>query len=144
MKAIDPPIVIEQSYVSEIGKVWNALTQVDQMVAWFFDNIPAFEAVKGFQTQFAVQVEDRTFTHCWEVTEVVPGKSITYTWRYQEYPGDATVTFDLKEEGENKTHLKLSLVVLKDFPEAIPEFARDSCIGGWQYFLGENLKAYLE
>ncbi len=30
-----------------------------------------------------------------------------------------------------------------DFPDDVPEFERESCLGGRQYFIGQALKAYL-
>lgn len=32
-------IIIEQSYNSSIKNVWDAITKVDQMRQWFFENI---------------------------------------------------------------------------------------------------------
>jgi uncharacterized protein YndB with AHSA1/START domain len=143
MKTTDEPVVIEQSFDASSDSVWNALTQIDQMRQWFFDNIPAFEPEVGFETQFNVQSESRNFQHMWKVTEVVPRKMLTYDWQYEEYPGHASVVYELFEEN-NTTKLRLTLQVREDFPEDIPEFKRESCIAGWKYFLGGNLKAFLE
>ena len=143
MKHTDPPIINEHTFNRPARDVWNALSVQKEMVQWFFDNIPAFEARVGFETRFAVQSENRTFTHCWKVLEAIPNQKLTYSWKYEEYPGDATVTFELNERG-NTTDLKLTLHVLEDFPDEIPEFKRESCIGGWDYFLRERLKEYLK
>lgn len=56
---------------------------------------------------------------------------------------DAFVTFELLEKQKEVT-LKLSLTITEDFPSDIPEFTRDSCQQGWNYFIGERLKEYLE
>ncbi len=143
MKAANPPIVVEQGFDSSISEVWKALTSKDQMVQWYFTNINAFEPKVGSHSQFEVHSGERVFTHMWKVTEVTPLKSISYTWNYKEYSGDAIVTFTLKELGK-KVMLKLSMQVLEDFPDGIPEFRRESCMGGWQYFLQGNLKDYLD
>ena len=97
----------------------------------------------GFATEFAVQNEDRIFTHLWTLTEVIPPKKITYNWKYKEYPGDSFVSFELIE-GKNLVTLKLSTKVVENFPEDIPEFKRESCKGGWNYFIKEKLKQFLE
>jgi hypothetical protein len=34
--------------------------------------------------------------------------------------------------------------VRETFPDDIPEFRRDSCIGGWEYLIQKSLKEYLE
>ena len=141
MKSTDPPIVLEYLFNTSIDKLWHALTNLDQMTKWYFENIEAFKPEVGFQTKFAVQSGERTFTHLWKVTEALPKQLITYTWKYKEYPGDAFVTFELMEQ-KNQVKLRLKLIVLESFPDGIPEFTRESCIGGWNYFLGERLKEY--
>ena len=71
------------------------------------------------------------------------GKLIEYNWKYRGYEGDAYVTFKLTPE-ENATLLKLTNIVVEDFQDDIPEFKRESCIGGWNYFIKERLKKYLD
>ncbi|WP_378173275.1 SRPBCC domain-containing protein [Aquimarina sp. SS2-1] len=142
MKTTDVPITVEETFTVSIDKVWKAITDVKEMRLWFFDTIESFIPEVGFETQFLVQVEDRKYTHCWKITEVIPNKKITYTWSYEEYPGDAYVTFELFKEDEG-TRLILSLTVTQDLPSDIPEFTRESCQQGWNYFIGERLKTYL-
>lgn len=113
------------------------------MRKWFFVNIPEVEPKVGFKTSFAVRSEDRTFTHFWDITKVVPLKTLEYRWRYKEYPGDSLVLFELFQQG-NTTLLRLSTRVLADFPDDIPEFTRESAVQGWNYLLGKSLKEYLE
>ena len=142
MKKSDPPIIVEQTYSVPRQRLWQALTVRDQMVQWFFDNIPAFEPEVGFETKFVVQSVDRKFPHQWTVLEAEPQRRLSYRWRYDNYAGDSHVIFELNEVAEG-THLKLSAIVDEDFAE-VPEFQRESCQGGWQYFLQQRLKAYLE
>ncbi|MFL1897280.1 SRPBCC domain-containing protein [Aquimarina sp. 2-A2] len=143
MKNTDVPIVVTQPFQVSRNRLWEAITQVSKMTQWFFENIKAFEPQVGFKTQFKVQVEDRIFTHLWKITEVVPQHKITYNWQYQEYPGDSFVTFEIIEHEENLI-LRLTTNVVADFPDTVPEFTRESCIGGWQYFIQERLPAYLK
>lgn len=143
MKRTDTPIVVEQVFKTSINKLWNAVSNLDEMKAWYFDNIDAFKPELGIRSEFAVSVEDRVFTHLWEVTEVVPLQKLTYNWKYKEYPGDSFVTFELFEEG-NLVKLKLQVDVVEDFPDDVPEFTRESCVQGWNYFIGQRLKNYLD
>jgi len=143
MKVTDDPVVVEQIIKTSIGRLWDAVTKVEEMKQWFFEDIESFKPEIGFETQFEVRVEDRTFTHLWRISEVIPHKKITYNWKYEEYPGDSFVTFELREE-KNQVKLRLTADVVESFPDAIPEFSRDSCIQGWNYFIGKNLKEYLE
>ena len=142
MKKTAPPIIVSVNLDSSKEILWGAITEPAQMKKWFFENIPDFQAHIGFETSFVVENEGRTFTHQWKITEVIPQQSITYSWRYAEYPGDSFVTFVI-EEVDGQVRLSVRCDVIEDFPDSIPEFRRESCIGGWEYFLGERLKAYL-
>jgi uncharacterized protein YndB with AHSA1/START domain len=113
------------------------------MRQWYFDNIPAFRAEVSFETQFKVHSGGRDFMHMWRVTEVVPLKRISYTWEYDAFSGEAVVSFELFDEGDS-TRLRLTNSVLRDFPGDIPEFKRESCIAGWEYFIHGRLRDYLE
>lgn len=143
MKTSDNPIVVEQTFDASLDTVWKAITAIDLMRQWYFDNIPAFKPVVGFETRFNVQSGGRDFLHLWKVTEVVPRKRISYDWRFEGYSGDSSVAFELFNNGES-TSLKLTVTVRQDFPDDIPEFKRESCIDGWKYFIKERLKEYLE
>jgi uncharacterized protein YndB with AHSA1/START domain len=142
MKTIEEPICVEHLFDQSIERVWKAITELDEMVLWFFDNIPAFKPIVGFKTEFTVQSEDRIFPHIWEITEVIPQKKIVYNWSYSNYNGDSLVTFELIEHNY-QTKLSLTTKVIEDFPDNIPEFKWESCLAGWNYFIKERLVKYL-
>ena len=143
MRKGDEPIIVEQSFDASIESVWKAITDVDQMRQWFFENIRSFKPEVGFETQFNVQSGDRNFLHKWKVTEVMPLKKITYNWKYEVYPGDSFVVFELFGQN-NLTVLRLTHKVLESFPQDIPEFRRESGVEGWTYFIKQCLKEFLE
>jgi len=143
MKAGDDPIVVEASYAADIGAVWDAITRVDQMRQWYFPDIPSFVPELGFETRFTISNEGRNFTHLWTVTDVVPGSRLVYDWRYEEYPGDSFVVFELFDEGA-MTRLRVTSVIRETFPQELPEFQRDSGVAGWKYLLDESLDAFLK
>lgn len=142
MRVDEEQVVVEETFNTSAGKVWEAITNHSQMIQWYFENIPDFKPEVGFETQFDIENEGRVFPHLWKVTEAVSNQKITYTWRFEGYTGDSYVTFDLFEEGAN-TRLRVSVTVLEDFPDDIPEFRRESCLGGWEYFIKNRLKEYL-
>lgn len=142
MKKTDSPIVVEQNFDFSIERIWSALTDVEEMRQWFFDNIPEFKPVVGFKTEFNVKSDQRNFLHKWEITKVDKPELIEYKWNYAGYPGDSTVKFVLTDLG-GSTKMNFSMNILEDFPEDIPEFKRESCIAGWEYFIKERLPAYL-
>ena len=99
--------------------------------------------VVGFKTEFNVVSEGRNFLHKWKITEVIPEKIIKYTWLFEDYEGEGLVEFKILVKN-NKTILRLTNYVLEDFPDEVPEFTRESCFGGWTYFINEKLKDFLE
>ena len=137
------PIIVKETYNTTIENLWKTITEADLMRQWFFEQIETFQPEVGFETHFNVQVEDRNFHHLWKITEVVPLKKITYSWKYKGYPGDGFVTFELSEH-DNGSALKLTATGMETFPQDIPEFTRESCFGGWNYFIKERLKAFID
>ncbi|MBI9070874.1 MAG: SRPBCC domain-containing protein [Melioribacteraceae bacterium] len=136
-------IIVEETFNVSASEVWNAITNIDEMKHWYFENIPDFKPTPGFETEFSVKSESRNFLHKWKITKVITDKLIEYNWQYEEYPGKATVIFELFDEGTS-TRLKLTNKVVENFPEEIPEFSAESCQAGWDYFIKGNLKKYLE
>ena len=136
------PIVVTQQFSVGLEDLWHAITQKDRMIQWFFENIPDFKAEVGFTTEFLVENEGRQFTHLWKITEVIPQQRIVYHWSYKEYPGEGLVYFDISPV-DDRTKLTLTNHGLETFPGHIPEFSRESCEGGWNYFIKERLSAYL-
>lgn len=142
MKVNEAPVIVEQKFELPIETVWKAITDVKDMRQWFFDNIPAFEPKVGFMTRFNVSTEHQVFPHIWNVTEVIPLRKLVYNWKYEGLPGDSYVTFQLKQIKKEAT-LTLTTKVVEDFSDDIPEFKRESCLAGWQYFINERLVNYL-
>ena len=142
MEKLPPPIILEFTYPTSIEKVWTAITEADQMRKWFFEDIKDFQATEGFETKFAIQVGERTYTHQWKIREAIPLQRISYNWNYEEYNGDGHVTFDLMEN-EGGTQLRLTDIITRNYPDDIPEFKRESGVEGWNFLLGQRLKEYL-
>lgn len=143
MKTNEAPIIIEQVFNSSIESVWDSITEIGQMRKWYFENIPAFKPELGFETQFNVQSNGRNFFHRWKVIEVQPFQRLKYSWIFDDYSGKSTSLFEIFKH-KNLTILKLKVEVLENFPEDIPEFTRESCIAGWEYFLTNRLKTFLD
>jgi len=137
------PIIFERVYDASPDKIWKALTDRDEMEKWYF-KIPEFKAEPGFEFTFTGQGhKGDQYLHLCQVKEVVPGKKLSYSWKYEGLPGESMVTFDLFPEG-NKTKLKLTHSGLETFPAGNPDFAKESFTGGWDYITGTSLKNYLE
>ncbi len=94
------PVVVEQLFNVPVARVWDALTKNEQMKKWYFQ-LEDFKPVTGFEFRFtAVGKEGKEFVHLCKVTEVVSGKKLDYSWRYDGYPGNSIVSFELFEEGK--------------------------------------------
>ncbi len=143
MNSKDKPIVVEHTFDTSTSIIWDAITNIEKMKQWFFENIEGFKPEVGFETKFNVVSRGRNFIHNWKITEVQPLKKITYHWNYEDYEGDSFVHFELFVQ-ENNTLLRVTTEIIEDFTLDIPEFKRESCEGGWNYFIKESLKNYIE
>ncbi len=135
-------IQVSHTYKVSKDELWKAITEPDQMRKWFFDNMPDFKLEKGFETHFPVHSEERKFEHQWKVLDFKLQEFYLVSWTYAEYPGEGLVEYRV-ESHESGSKLTVSFSGLESFPQDIPEFKRESCIGGWEYFLKDRLKAYL-
>lgn len=135
-------IVVEQCFKKTKEQVWKAITDPDQMRQWFFENIPNFIPEVGFETKFTIDAGERQFMHVWKLIEVIPYYKIVYNWKYENIVGNATVSYELFEKN-NETLLRLTNIGLETFPSDIPEFSRESCTEGWQYFINKRLNEFL-
>lgn len=134
--------VIERIYDAPASSVWTAITDKEQMKKWYFD-LAEFKPEVGFQFQFEGGKDNRTYLHLCKVTEVTPGKKLTYSWQYQGYEGVSFVTFELFPEATS-TKLKLTHEGLESFPANNPDFAKENFIEGWNYIIGTSLKKFFE
>lgn len=135
------PFVIERVFNASTEKVWKAITDKDQMKQWYFD-IPGFRPEVGCEFQFEGGTKENCYLHLCKVTEVIEGKKLTYSWRYDGYEGNSFVTFELFSEGA-QTRLRLTHEGLETFP-AIPDFAKENFVRGWTELIGKRLGEYLE
>jgi uncharacterized protein YndB with AHSA1/START domain len=135
------PLVMERTYNAPVDKVWRAITDVGQMRQWYF-NLDDFKPEVGFTFEFSGQSDCGDYLHFCEVTEVVDGRKITYSWSYKDYEGMSYLSWELFPEGE-MTRLVLTHTGLETFPP-MKDFTRESFSGGWTYFVHDALKKFLE
>ena len=140
-KSKNEPLMIERTLNAPAERVWKALTNKDEMKRWYFD-LKEFKPEVGFEFQFTVEHEGFKYVHHCKIKEVIPGKELVHSWRYQGYEGDSQVTFESFAEG-NQTRLKLTHEGLESFPK-IPAFARTNFMEGWTQLIGSSLKEFVE
>jgi uncharacterized protein YndB with AHSA1/START domain len=135
-------VVIERTFQAPPERIWKALTEVEQMKEWYFE-LKEFKPEVGFEFQFTGGEEGGPqYLHLCKIKEVIPGKKLVHSWRYEGSEGDSQVTFELFAEG-NQTRLKLTHEGLETFPK-LPAFARTKFLQGWTQLIGSSLKAYVE
>ena len=134
-------VVIERTLNAPVARVWKALTDADEMRAWYFD-LKKFKPEMGFEFEFTVEHEGTKYHHLCKITEVIPQKKIAYTWRYAGEEGNSLVTFELFTDG-GKTRLKLTHDGLETFPK-LPAYAKTNFEKGWTEIIGSSLKQYVE
>ena len=136
------PVVVERLFDAPSGKVWEAITDNEQMKEWYF-NIASFKPVPGFEFQFEGGSPQKTYLHLCKITEVSVGRKISYSWKYKDYPGSSVVHFELFTDG-NRTNLRLTHEGIESFPQDSPDFARSSFEKGWNELIGNHLRKYVE
>lgn len=137
------PIIVEKQFNAPVSRVWKALTDKNEMKSWYFD-LQDFRPEKGFKFSFTGGPSpEKQYVHLCEVTEVIPGKKISYSWEYEGYPGYSVVTFELFEQGE-KTLLKLTHDGVGTFPPENEDFARENFVEGWNEIINQSLENYLK
>ncbi len=136
-------LIIERIYDAPIEKVWQAITNKDEMKDWYFE-VADFQPEVGFEFQFYGENDGRKYLHKCRVVEAEPITKIAYTWRYDGYMGESLVTFELFSEEKNKTRLKLTHSDLDSFPASNPDFAPSNFNQGWNNILGDSLRNFVE
>jgi uncharacterized protein YndB with AHSA1/START domain len=136
------PLVLERTYDAPVHIVWNAISNKDEMKKWNFD-LGEFKPEPDFEFSFLAGGEKgKEYLHLCRVTEVIHGKKLSYTWRYDGYDGDSEVSFELFPEGD-KTKLRLTHKGLETFP-SLQFFKKENFVTGWTRILNTSLKDFLE
>ena len=134
-------LIKEITLNAPVSEVWSAITGKEEMKEWYFD-LEEFIAEEGFRFEFTAGEKDKLFLHLCEVIEVIPGKKLVYSWRYDGEPGISYVSWELFPEGDS-TKLVLTHSGLETFPDK-HEFDRKNFEAGWTSILEKSLKGYLE
>ncbi|WP_448697844.1 SRPBCC domain-containing protein [Mucilaginibacter sp. AW1-3] len=136
------PFVIERTYNAPVEKVWEAITNRDQMEQWYF-KLKEFKPEVGFVFEFEGGPPEKIYLHRCEITEVIPNKKLTHSWQYVGYPGNSFVTWELTAQGD-KTTLKLTHAGLETFDQTNGDFAGTNFAMGWTELVGSLLKGFVE
>lgn len=123
------------------AKIWQALTDKDQMKEWYFD-IPDFELKVGATFNFFEPGGANRYHHRCIIKEVIPEKKFSHTWTHPgRSKGESIVTWLLNEEN-GITEVTLQHEGIESFADAGPEFAPENYQMGWEGFMA-ILKNYM-
>ncbi|WP_265130224.1 SRPBCC family protein [Chryseobacterium oranimense] len=137
------PITIQYKINAPLEKVWNALTDKNEMKSWYFD-IRDFVLETGKEFNFYEPGEAKKYHHQCRILEIVPNRKLKHTWLYPEF-SDAvtTVTWELQEEGSG-TLVTLTHDNIESFDSLGENFSSKSFTEGWNGIIGQSMKNYLE
>jgi len=136
-------LIIERVFNADIDLVWKALTKKDIMKQWYII-VEEFKTEVGFKFEFwGGEKGDEKWKHLCEITEVVLGKKLTYSWKYEGYSGMSYVTFELFKINAG-TRLKLTHSGIDTFPANISELRFHNFENGWKQAINVALKVFLD
>jgi len=136
------PLVVERIYNAPAEKVWDAITDKEKIKVWSFD-MDAFVPKVGFEFRFYGEKDGRKFLHICKVLDVVPQRRLKFSWRYENFPGQSFVTYELFPEVD-KTKFRLTHEEIESFPADNDDFSRANFTMGWNQIVGTLLKDFVE
>lgn len=136
------PVIVEKIFNVPVDRLWKTLTEKEQMRKWYF-NVSDFRPKPGFEFYFEGRNGEKVFKHICTVTEAAAYKKLAYTWRYEGFPGDSLVIFELFPGG-NSTRLRLIHAGIETFPNNTDDFLRENFVHGWNEIIGKNLPDFLK
>lgn len=136
------PIIVERLLDADVPTVWKAITDRDEMAKWYF-NLEAFEPKVGYEFAFRAGEPGKEYLHICKVTEVVPERKLSYSWRFEGDPGRSLVSFALFSQ-KSQTQIILSHSGTDSFNPEDPALDRSQFVKGWEQIIGISLKGYLE
>ena len=139
-QTLTEPLVKEVILDAPVSRVWQALTNKDELKQWCFE-MNAFKPEVGFEFQFFGEKDGHKYLHLCKVLEAEPEKKMKWLWSYDNVPGDTYVTFELFPQGE-KTKLRLTHEGLEKLPQD-ENYARTNFAAGWDSILGKSLPKFL-
>ena len=139
-QTITEPLIKEVILDAPVSRVWQALTNKDELKEWCFE-MNEFKPEVGFEFHFFGEKDGHKYLHLCKVLEAEPEKKMKWLWSYDNVPGDTYVTFELFPQG-NKTKLRLTHEGLEKLPQD-ENYARSNFSAGWDSILEKSLTKYL-
>lgn len=138
-------IKIDRVFNASTALLWKALTDNEKLKQWYFDFEGNFRAEVGHVFEWTANDEDECneWLHRGEVLEVVENKKLVHSWSFPGYAGEAVLTWELVEQGAEKTLLKMSFDFLEPFDPNEEALHRRNFVAGWNELINTNLANYI-
>lgn len=137
------PIVVEAIINAPVARTWKAITDKEQMKAWYFD-ITDFEPQVGTTFNFYEPGGANRYHHRGTVKEVVLDEKFQHTWTHPSHSkGESLLTWQLEPQN-GQTKVTLTHEGIENFADGGSSFSRESYEAGWKEIVGESLKSFLE
>lgn len=137
------PIIIDLELDASIEKVWQALTNKNDLDKWFFQ-VDDFRPETGSHFKFYIGGEEQKYEHICKILSIEENKEFSYSWKYPDYDGTSIVKFELNEAGTNKTHLSFSHSYTEIFGKEKAFLSHQYYIDLWNKKINIALKEYIE
>ena len=142
LEAAPEPLVVERVFDAPVERVWDALTNKEEIDQWFMA-IDDFKPREDYEFTLVAEHENKRHIHLCRVTEVVERERLSYSFRFKGTSGVTYVTWELFREG-SRTRLRLTHRGLETIAHAGPDYSRQNFAEGWVYFIDSALRAFLQ
>lgn len=136
------PVIKEVVLNASAEHVWQAITDNKKMRHWYFD-IQEFIAVPGYNFKMYGEKKGVKFPISCVVREADPFRRLSYSWSYDDFPGETLVIFDLTPKGD-QTEVRLTHSGLELIAAEYTDLSVKNHQDGWDFIIGSSLKQYLE
>lgn len=140
---MNSPIVVEAKFNAAPEKVWQALTDKDQMRTWYFD-IPDFELKVNATFNFYEPGEAKKYHHRCTIKEIVSNVKLRHTWTHPSHSkGESMLTWEIIPDVDSVL-VRLTHSGIENFADAGSDFSRENYVMGWNEIVGQSLKGFVE
>lgn len=136
-------VTVEKVYPVPVTKVWQAITDKEQMEEWYF-SIEDFVLQKDAVFNFSVSEGENLYRHRCVILEIVPNKKFQHTWTHPDQSKGKSIVTWVLEPVEKGTKLTLIHEGVESFSDGGSNFKIENYEAGWTEIVGTSLKQFLE
>lgn len=140
---MNEPIKIQECFHVSAERIWQAITEKEQMKQWYFD-IPDFELKVDSTFNFYEPGDAKKYHHQCTIKEILLNRKFQHTWTYPDHSkGKSILTWEIFPIGRF-TLVTLTHSGIENFSDAGSDFSRENYEEGWHELIGKSLKEFLK